>query len=309
MGIDVVVIGNTTLDVLCYYVDDVPRHDSLVFDRALVCPGGCGSNVAIGLCALQVPTALVTTIGVDDAYAIVERYWQRAGLDCRYVRRTFGALPAISVGLVDIDCQPRFVHTPGANCLLQSSDLDVDSYVEQGARALMVAGFFVLPGLLDGLLPSVLSTAQTRGLITFLDVANIKCMDRPEHLWACLPYLDYFVCNTPEASRLTIEEDPRAAACSLRRRGAKTVIVKLGGDGCWVDSDIWSGRVPGVSVDVVDTTGAGDAFAAGLIASTLDRKSLPDACLAGNEAGARIVRTYGAISAWMEEFGGSPELT
>ena len=64
---DAVVFGNVTLDTLCYPVDDVPRHQSIPFDRAIVAPGGCGSNTAIGLCALGVPTALVARIGTDDA--------------------------------------------------------------------------------------------------------------------------------------------------------------------------------------------------------------------------------------------------
>jgi sugar/nucleoside kinase (ribokinase family) len=47
-----VVFGNITLDVICSPVNEVPRYESLSFDQVVVSPGGCGSNVAIGLCAL-----------------------------------------------------------------------------------------------------------------------------------------------------------------------------------------------------------------------------------------------------------------
>lgn len=296
-----IVIGNTTLDVLCYHVDDVPRHDSLIFEQVLLGPGGCGSNVAIGLRALGVTTALVTTISNDDAYATVESTWQRLNLDTCFVRRIPGAAPAVSIGLVDSDYQPRFIHTTGANHHLTSLDLHVDDYAAWGAQALMVAGFFVLPGLLDGNLPAVLNAARQRGMLTFLDVANAKRMDEhPEYLWDCLPYLDYFICNTPEAQRLSGKARPEEAAKVLRTHGVQTAIVKLGGEGCWAESASWSGQIPAIKVEkVVDTTGAGDAFAAGLIAAILDGKPLPMACAAANAAGARMVSSRGAITAWL----------
>src|SRR5512145_513816 len=178
-----VIIGNTTLDVLCYHVDEVPRYDSLLFEQALLHPGGCGSNVAVGLSALGVTTALVTTISDADAYHIVEQTWQRFGLDQRFITRIAGADPAVSIGLVDQEYQPRFIHTPGANRYLTSQDLSIPDYTDWGAQALMIAGFFVLPGLLDGNLPHVLKSAQANGLLTFLDVANAKRMDEhPEYL-------------------------------------------------------------------------------------------------------------------------------
>ena len=107
---EAVVFGNVTLDALCHPVDDVPRHESISFEQVIVAPGGCGSNVAIGLCALGVDTALVTCIGTDDAAFLVERYWGRVGLDTHFVRRLADVPTAVSVGLVDSDAQPRFVH-------------------------------------------------------------------------------------------------------------------------------------------------------------------------------------------------------
>ena len=84
----------------------------------MVSPGGCGSNTAIGLGALGVPTALVACMGVDVAAGLLEQYWQRWNLDCRYVRRVDTASTGVSVGLVDRQLQPRFIHTTGANRFL-----------------------------------------------------------------------------------------------------------------------------------------------------------------------------------------------
>lgn len=297
---DAVVVGNVTLDILCYPVSEVPRYDSISFERAQIGPGGCGSNVALGLRALGVSTALVARVGSDEAYGLVERYWEKAGLDRRFVRRDAQAATAVSVGLVDAAFQPRFIHTPGANRQLNVDDIDVNALEREGARALAIAGYFVLPGLMDSRLAGTLQAARSRGMFTCLDVVHSPNMEHPEPLWPCLPHLDYFLCNTMEGQRLTGAAAPREIGRILRQRGAQAVIVKLGAEGCWVDSPEWQGQVPGLQAQVVDTTGAGDAFAAGLIAALLRQAALPAACAAANAAGARIVARLGTVAAWFE---------
>jgi sugar/nucleoside kinase (ribokinase family) len=121
-----------------------------------------------------------------------------------------------------------------------------------------------------------------------------------------LPHVDFFFCNSREACFLTGEDDPIEAVRALRTRGAWAVVLKLGADGCWIESADLSEGVPGLPAEVVDTTGAGDAFAAGFIAAMLrddggdhaDR--LKAACRAGNAAGARMVSVFGAATAWFE---------
>jgi sugar/nucleoside kinase (ribokinase family) len=295
---DAVVVGNATLDVICFPVDDVPRNDSISFERSLVSPGGCGSNTAIGLCALGVKTALVAALGYDDAAFLVERYWERVGLDRRFVRHVNGIQTGTSVGLVDSQRQPRFIHATGANAHLGIDSLPVDAIISTGARALHIAGYFVLPGLLDSRLRQVLAKARQAGLCISLDVVNSPHMDDPSMLWLCLPEIDIFLCNAVEAQRITGEPDALQAAKNLRRRGAHAVVVKLGAEGCWLESQEYSQVFPGLPASVVDTTGAGDAFCAGLIAALLKDADLPQACEAGNAAGRRMVSTLGAVAGW-----------
>jgi sugar/nucleoside kinase (ribokinase family) len=292
------VFGNATLDVLCSPVDDVPRHESIAFDRAAIGPGGCGSNVAIGLSALGVSTALVACIGADDAGALIERAWEQAGVDTRFVRRLPGVPTAVSVGLVDSAAQPRFVHTPGANAGLTADDLDLSALAAEGARALHVGGFLVLPGVPGTPMAGVLAEARGRGLITTLDVA-VSSRSNPDDLWPCIGHLDLFLCNAREARHLTGKADPASAARALRDRGARAVVVKLGADGCRVVGDGLDLCVPAEPVDPVDSTGAGDAFAAGLISALLRGAGLEEACRAGNEAGARVLGALGAVAAWL----------
>jgi sugar/nucleoside kinase (ribokinase family) len=299
-SMEAVVLGNVTMDILCYPVEHVPRHESITFKHSIVSPGGCGSNVAIGLCALGVKTALIGRIGTDVSAVLITPTWDRVGLNYSYVKRDSHLQTGISVGLVDLQHQPRFIHTSGANQLLTAEDLRIEEFAQRGTRAIHVAGYFVLPGLMDDGIQSPLCKARAHGITTSLDVVSSPNMDNPEKLWQVMPCLDFFLCNAQEAKCLTGENEHIASAKRLLAYGAQVVIVKLGALGCWVESKDVSMLVPGISVDVVDTTGAGDAFAAGLIAAILQGADLEMACKAANQAGARVAADYGCISAWLK---------
>ncbi|MFN2234633.1 MAG: carbohydrate kinase family protein [Anaerolineales bacterium] len=299
---DALVFGNVTLDIICCPVNEVPRHESISFDDVIVSPGGCGSNTAIGLAALGIPTGIVACTGEDDSADLLFRYWQRVGLDNRFVKRSSEKPTGTSVGLIDDDMQPRFIHTSGANRNLTAEEIQPNEFLDAGVRFFHIAGFFVLPNLFEDL-AAKLAQLHALGITTSLDVVFNTRMDDPKlrsTLWKSLPHLDYFLANDHEAFRLTGERDPKKAAAQIRAYGVQNVIIKLGAAGCYALSDEFSGEVPACKVAAVDTTGAGDAFAAGLIAALVGGKNLKSACEAGNQAGARIVGKLGAITAWLE---------
>jgi sugar/nucleoside kinase (ribokinase family) len=300
MALDALVFGNVTLDVICYPVEEVPRHESIAFDDVTISPGGCGSNSAIGLAALGIPTGIIGSTGDDDAADLLFRYWARFGIDTRFIGRNTSQPTGTSVGLVDHEFQPRFIHTPGANREVTADRIDPAAYQAAGAKFFHIAGFFVLVNLFEGV-GKKLAALRTNGIVTSLDVVFNVRMDDPnlrEALWESLPHLDYFMANDHEAFRLTGEEDPIKAAEILRSRGAEAVVIKLGEQGCYALSDQFSGVVPGLQVEVLDTTGAGDAFASGFIAALSRGGDLEAACESGNQAGARIVQKLGAIAGW-----------
>jgi ribokinase len=245
----------------------------------------------------------VARTGNDDAADLLDRYWQRVGVDPRFVARIDSEPTGTSVGLIDEDFQPRFIHTSGANQGMTSKAIDPHVLASCGARFFHIAGFFVLPNLFTNV-AARLAELRVLGIQTSLDVVFNVRMDDPElrqSLWATLPHLDTFIANDHEATRLTGEENYEKAAMVLKERGADKVVIKLGAVGCWGVSDSYSGIVPATEVDVLDTTGAGDAFAAGYIAAFARGQTFPAACLAGNQAGAKICTRLGAITAWLEE--------
>ena len=277
----------------------MPRYESIAFDEVVVSPGGCGSNVALGLAAQSIPTLLIARVGQDDAGRLVQSYWQRANIDLRGLQLDPDKPTAVSVGLVDSQAQPRFIHTPGANGNLTATDLDIGFLQQARVKWLHIAGFFVLPGILDDRMPAKLKLAQLAGIGLSLDVVRSPRMRHPEYVWPCLPYLDVFLCNAEESRMLTGRQAPPEAAQELLRQGAERVIIKLGAEGCLLAEQDEIRHIPGMPVEVVDTTGAGDAFAAGLIAALVQGADFPAGCLAGNRAGAKNAACFGALGNWL----------
>jgi sugar/nucleoside kinase (ribokinase family) len=97
-----------------------------------------------------------------------------------------------------------------------------------------------------------------------------------------------------EGRLLTGRQEPADIAAFYLARGARRVVVKLGPEGAFVAGDGFHGIVPGVPVrEVVDTVGAGDGFAVGVISGVLDGLPLRDAAARGNAIGARVVQFRG----------------
>jgi dehydrogluconokinase len=106
---------------------------------------------------------------------------------------------------------------------------------------------------------------------------------------------DWVLPGIEEGEILTGETQPERVAAFYRAQGAKLVVVKLGAAGAYYDSDTQgTGHVPGFPVaKVIDTVGAGDGFAAGVVSALLEGKSVPDAVRRGAWIGARAVQVMG----------------
>ncbi len=161
----------------------------------------------------------------------------------------------------DPDGERRFVHFIGANARLQLEDVDF-SLIE-GASILHVAGALVMPGLDGQPTAELMRSAKSMGVTTFLDTVWDDTGRWMQLLEPCLPYVDYFVPSLAEAQALTGRNDPQDVARALLDHGVEVVGLKMAADGCLVMTRTGETlHVPAFEVEVVDATGAGDAFAA-----------------------------------------------
>jgi sugar/nucleoside kinase (ribokinase family) len=143
--------------------------------------------------------------------------------------------------------------------------------------------------------PEALGRARRAGLTTSLDTGWDALGRWVVDLAPCLPHVDLLFVNESEAKNLTGHDNPDDIVRELRAGGATDVVVKLGGLGCIAYTDDQRFAVPAFSVNVIDTTGAGDAFGAGFLAALHRGMSFADAARFANAVGALSVERLGTV--------------
>lgn len=292
----VIVAGNLVADVVAHPVDGVPRHESLHIDAVTFHVGGCAGNVAVGLAALGAPVRLVGAVGADRFADALLGAWGALGIDLAGVQQAAGLPTSVSIVLVDSAGERRFLHAHGANAALTVAALGPAMLA--GAGWLHIGGFFAVPGMEDGSLPGLLREARGQGLVVSVDLTGEAARRKRALLPPLLPHTDLLLLNHDEGRKVTDERDPAAIAAALRSHGVATVVVKLGPEGCYWASAEGEAQIPTFPATVVDTTGAGDAFAAALIAARCQGDDWAAALRRANAAGAHCVTALGATAGW-----------
>ncbi len=290
---DVVCLGILVADAIARPVDDVPPRGVLeLVDEISLHGGGCALNTASALVRLGLQAAVVGKLGADPFGDFILQLLDERGVDLRGVLQDSAVSTSATVVLVDSAGERTFLHLPGANGHLRREELDED--VLFSGRALHVAGALVMPELDGSPTAGVLEEAKARGLTTSLDTVW-DATGRWERLLPSLPHLDLFVPSLAEGSAISGEPEPEAVAAWLRERGVGTVALKLGAEGCFVASEEFEGFVAAPGVEAIDGTGAGDAFAAGLLYGHLAGWPLERAAALANAAGALAATAVGAV--------------
>jgi sugar/nucleoside kinase (ribokinase family) len=290
---NIVCLGILVADVVGWPLQAIPNPGRLVLiDEMGLFAGGCAVNAATVLARFGLPVEIIGKIGQDPFGDFLLDVLARRGIRTQGIRRDERSGTSASMVLVEPNGERRFIHYIGANATLTSADIDLT--LIENAALLHIGGALVLPGLDGEPLGKVLWQAQTAGVTTFLDTVWDDTGRWMELLAPCLPHIDVFVPSLPEAQALTGLTDPAAVGRALLEQGVGTVALKMGADGCLVMTEGESHRLPAYQVEVVDTTGAGDAFAAGFIAGVWEGLSLEETAHLANAAGALCVTGSGA---------------
>ena len=289
--VDVVCLGILVADVIARPVDELPHGAVSLMDDVSLHGGGCALNTATGLTRLGLSVAVVGKVGQDTFGDFLLGLLDERGLDTRGVLRDPTVPTSATVVLVDRAGERSFLHLPGANGALSAEELPLVGVF--AGRALHVAGALVMPALDGAPTARLLAAARRRGVRTSLDTVY-DATGRWERIEPCLPYLDLLTVSLAEAQGISGEREPASAAAWFRDRGVAEVALKLGADGCYVAGAEFEGEVPAFPVHAIDGTGAGDAFAAGVLYGRLAGWPLADAARLANAAGALATTAVGA---------------
>jgi sugar/nucleoside kinase (ribokinase family) len=260
----VLISGIAVVDVIASGLPRVAAPGELVFGSIRFALGGHACNVSADLARLGFPKTRLRVLfpaGRDMFGRFLVESLRKQGLRPEAVLAA-RAPTSLDLILVARGQDRRYHADPGANVVMPADP--VLSLLEKHRPVLYYAGGVGLLGPLDAELGAVLRKARDLRARTFVDVVS-PYRKTWRFLLKALPYTDFFHCNWEEARALTGARSVGAALSKMRDLGARHVFLTMGGRGAVAAVAGGVIRLPAFGVEVVDPTGAGDAFSAGLI--------------------------------------------
>ncbi|MBO2457353.1 carbohydrate kinase family protein [Actinomadura violacea] len=289
----VVTVGAHILDVLARPVAGIPDgQDTVVVDQIRATAAGAAAGTAVALARLGNRVVSVGAVGDDDLGDLLVTIMNRNGVDVTgLVRRTAEQTSASILPIRPDGGRPSF-HVPGANLTLTAHA--VEPGLLTAANAVHLGGPDVTFGLNDPDFFAALDAARASGTIVTMDLLS-NMPDLVKGTGSFLPHVDHFLPNEEQAAAMTGEDDPEKAARALLAEGPASVVVTLGAEGSLV-ATAGGGvhRLPALPVEVVDTTGCGDAYCAGFITGLGQGRDVLESARWGTAAAATVAQGLGS---------------
>lgn len=298
--LDCIVCGNMVADIIGRPIDAlVPKHNAghTRVDQIRLFTGGFACNAASALARLGVRTGVIGRVGEDEWKNVIARTLERRGIDVSGISVDPANQTPATIVCVDSTGERTFYHAAGASRNFSAAHVREHLPLIRHSRFFALGYYGILPAM-EPDLPALLQELKAEcGVTTLLDTCG-AVGPTLDDLAQSLPHVDFFIPSLHEATTLTRRNDPKEIVKTLRDNGARGVVgVKLGGEGCLLDDGKRSARVAALPVEqVVDTTGAGDSFLAGIIAAYLHGMDLEQMARFANAVGSCCVQALGASS-------------
>ena len=264
--------------------------ETILCDGMKLVAGGKGANQACAAGRLGTDVTMLGAIGNDSHGEMQRDSLQRSGVDVSGLITKERVSTGTAFITVNKEGNNSIVVVQGANAQFTPEDIEAHRDLLEECEIVILQ--LEIP--MDTVLYAV-KLARTLGKTVILDPAPV-----PEHFPEELyQYVDIIKPNESELSRLTGIADAQnhleEAVQIVKDHGVKNVLVTLGGDGVYLDTENESPvHIPAKKVEVVDTTAAGDSFTAALAAMLLEGKTLKEAAEFANQVSAIVVTREGA---------------
>jgi fructokinase len=303
--VEAVALGELLID----FVSTVSGVDLIEAPGFFKAPGGAPANVAVGLARLGVSSGFLGQVGDDPFGRFLAQTLAASGVDISALCFTAQARTALAFVSLQKDGERDFMfyRHPSADMLYRAEDVN-EAYLRQ-ARLLHFGSLSLIGEPSRSATLHAVEIARQNGLLVSYD-PNLRLNLWPsveaarQGILAAWPLAEVIKVSEEELAFLSGESDLEAAARSLWGPRLRLLVVTCGAQGCRYFTAAFAGAVPGSKVSAVDTTGAGDAFVAGLLAGLLrqpeafeDEAALRQICRRSNAAGALTTTQRGAIPA------------
>ena len=250
--------------------------------------GGSEANTIRSLANMGITTGFVGKIGPDELGDFFASDMKRMGVLPRLI--TSETSSGRAVALVSKDSERTFATYLGAAAELSASDINSTTFM--GYDILHVEGYLIIN---HDLIETAMSLAKENGLKVSLDLASYNVVEENLEFLRYLidKYVDIVFANEEEAAAFTDGKDPETALDMISSI-CDIAVVKIGKHGAWVKQGAYKDCEPEFPATRVDTTAAGDNFAAGFIYGLVNNWSLDRCVKAGNVIAGNVIEVVGA---------------
>ncbi|MBL8580126.1 MAG: sugar kinase [Mesorhizobium sp.] len=270
---DVSVIGLYILDILGRPVERIPDRGNVEFiDEIRLTVAGTAGGTVIDTAKLGLRSLAVGAVGEDEKADWVLMTLGKFGVDTSAMQRIAGVPTSATILNVRPNGDRPALHVRGASDHFDVTEADYDHVLD--APIVHLGGTGLLRKLDGTQSVKLLAEAKRRGRTTTFDLLGANASSA--HLvLPLLPHVDYFMPSIEEAQDISGRQGPESCAEFYLGKGATACVFTLGGDGAYyAHRDGTRAKSPAYAIDVVDTTGCGDAFDAGFITALHHRMDL-----------------------------------
>jgi sugar/nucleoside kinase (ribokinase family) len=289
---DVGCAGLLVEDCFCGPLKALPFEGTLtLLEEMPVKAGGCAANVALDLAKQGISVDVAGCVGLDAAAQMLRSAFAAHEVGYSRVVSVEGFPTSKTVILLIEGQDRRFFHLVGANRTFAVEHLPRD-WLSQ-LKVFYLGGLFALPGIDFDELATLLKFCRNKGVITVVDVVAPQGLQGMVQLTKLLPWVEVFVPNDDEARAFTGLTDPFDQLRSFENAGASTVIITRGARGLAALQRGNTYACGAYQMNVVDPSGSGDAFTAGVIRGVLRKEDLPTTLRYASAVGASATRAAG----------------
>ncbi|HEX3899627.1 MAG TPA: PfkB family carbohydrate kinase [Mycobacteriales bacterium] len=287
----VVALGVHVLDVLVRPVEEIPEgQGGAIVEEIRMTGAGTAGGTAITLAKLGAVVRSAGAIGTDPLGDALLGRLTAAGIDVSNLIRRDGVQTSASVLPIRPDGSRPAFHVIGANGTYVADDAPWDVIAD--ATHLHLGG----PEFMGGdEAARILSFARERGVVTSVDflAPGDQLRDLVDWVAPIFTHVDYLLPNDEQVLGLTGTDSVDAGCAALVARGVGCVAATIGADGAVVATADGISHVPAFTVDVVDTTGCGDAFSAGFLRGISLGRAPSEAAVLGCAAAGLVAQGLG----------------
>ena len=273
---DLCCLGDINIDVIVYPIDVVLHGNEQIVDSVYMTKGGIAANCACVASSLGLGTVFLSRLPSDQIGEWLSRKMKSHGVDMRVSKSTKTA--GITVALTQKSGKRTFLTYRGTNTDFRIDNVDFGSI--KNSRHLHFGGLWIVEQLLGEPSERILKYAKENGVQTSIDIGwdffGWK-EKRRKMIYRILPYTDIIFLNGDELKALTNTRNKKLAIKFLFDKGVKIAVVHKGARGCDIYTKDGKIDIPAFKTKPVNTTGAGDAYAAGFIYGLLNGYSLKKA--------------------------------